>query len=71
LVPELPKDRKEKRKLSAKVSRKIFLLRAHGLVGKIPRSRRYQLTKKGLKIMAASLQLRDEHMPSLIKNVAA
>jgi hypothetical protein len=27
LVPELPKDRKEKRKLSAKVSRKIYLFR--------------------------------------------
>jgi hypothetical protein len=67
----LPDDLKARRNLSMKVSRKIYLLRAHGLIAKVPRSRRYQLTKKGLKIMAASLHLREDYLPSLIEKTVA
>lgn len=46
-------DEMEKKRLSGKTSRNIRLLRAHGLVRKVPRVNRYVLTEKGQKITAA------------------
>lgn len=46
------KDAKELKKLSGKISRKIKLLRVHGLIRKMPRENRYCLTAKGQKIAA-------------------
>jgi DNA-binding MarR family transcriptional regulator len=43
----------EKKRLSGKTSRNIRLLRAHGLVRKVPQVNRYVLTEKGQKITAA------------------
>jgi len=37
----------ERRKLSSRVSYLLRILRAHGLIRKVPKSHRYQLTKKG------------------------
>jgi hypothetical protein len=37
----------EQRRLSAKIGRELRLLRAHGLIKKIPRTHRYQLTERG------------------------
>jgi hypothetical protein len=45
-------DEIEKKRLSGKTSRNIRLLRAHGLVRKVPRVNRYVLTEKGRKITA-------------------
>ncbi len=52
-------DPHEKRRLSARVSRLLRLLHAHGLIAKIPRSRRWRATKKGLRLMSASLDFHD------------
>jgi len=41
--------RKDK-KLSAKISRQLRLLRAHGIIRKLPRQNRYQLTVKGVRL---------------------
>jgi hypothetical protein len=46
-------DEMEKKRLSGRTSRNIGLLRAHGLVRKVPRVNRYVLTEKGQKITAA------------------
>jgi len=45
----------ERRRQSAAVTRKIRLLRAHGLVAKRPKSHRYMLTDKGQRAISALL----------------
>jgi hypothetical protein len=39
------------RQLSAKTSRHLRLLRVHGLIRKLPKQNRYQLTLKGVKLI--------------------
>jgi hypothetical protein len=48
----------DRRRQSAAVTRKLRLLRAHGLVKKLPRTHRYQLTTKGRPIITALLAAR-------------
>lgn len=50
-----PPDPKSKKSISAKVSRRLRLLRAHGLIKKVPKTSRYVLTDKGTKVTAAVL----------------
>jgi hypothetical protein len=45
----------QRKKQSGQATRRIRLLRAHGLIRKVPRSNRYQLTGKGRKVSAAIL----------------
>jgi hypothetical protein len=45
----------EQRRRSAAISRKLRMLRAHGLVQKIPRTHRYQITDAGRAILLAVL----------------
>ena len=42
----------DRRRLTSRVSRLLFLLRSHGLIKKIPRTYRYELTEKGREISA-------------------
>jgi hypothetical protein len=44
---------KERQKLSAKISRQLRLLRAHGIIKKINRTHRYQLTDRGRQLSTA------------------
>jgi hypothetical protein len=44
-----------RRRRSARISRQIALLRAHGLVQKVPRSHRYRMTPRGRQIATAIL----------------
>jgi len=56
LYPELeqsPPD--ERKKVCSRVTRRIRLLRAHGLIRKVPRANRYVLTAKGRKFSVALL----------------
>jgi len=41
------------KQLSAKVSRHLKLLRVHGIIRKLPRQNRYQVTIKGMKLVNA------------------
>jgi len=50
-----PKDKAEQRRRSAAVGRKLRMLRAHHLIRKLPRSHRYQVTKRGRQILNAIL----------------
>ena len=50
-----PANKKELRRRSAAVTRQLALLRAHGLLRKLPRTHRYQITPKGRRIITALL----------------
>ena|SRR5213593_582249 len=56
------KDIADSRRQSAKVTR-FNRCHAHGLIAKIPHSRRWHLTRHGRIAMAASIQLRDIQFP--------
>jgi hypothetical protein len=55
LYQSQPKNLVEKKRRSAAISRKLRMLRAHGLIRKRPRSHRYDVTKPGRKIIEAIL----------------
>jgi hypothetical protein len=48
-----PTDVKERKKQSGQVTRRLMLLRAHGLIQKIPKSHRYRITSKGRTLAVA------------------
>jgi len=58
------------RRESAAVSRKLALLRAHGLLKKVPHSHRYQLTPKGRRIITALLAACHADVEQLTKMAA-
>lgn len=60
----------DQKRLSAKTSRRLRLLRAHGLIRKVPRANRYQLTDKGRKVAAAVLAASSANTEQLM-NMAA
>ncbi len=51
LYSTAPKTDKERRRRSAAISRKLRMLRAHGLIRKRPRSHRYDVSPKGRLIL--------------------
>jgi hypothetical protein len=57
------RDAVERRRRCGRVTRKIQLLRAHGLVAKIPHSRRYRVTAKGEALMSAAIYVRYKYLP--------
>jgi hypothetical protein len=58
-----PPDLATRKRQSACISRKLQLLRAHGLIAKIPRARRYRLTLWGATLMTAVILLRQQDLP--------
>lgn len=60
----------EQRRQSAKVSRQLRLLRAHGLILKVPKTHRYQLTAHGRTILSA-LQAARAANPAQLAKLAA
>jgi hypothetical protein len=63
------KDITEQRRRTAYVSRLLQLLRAHGLIAKIPRAHRYRVTKKGEAIMMAAIYARHKVFPKELQDV--
>jgi hypothetical protein len=57
-------DPQEQRRRSARVGRLLHLLRAHGLIGKLPHTRRYRVTAKGFAFMSAAIYLRHKTFPA-------
>lgn len=53
------KDEQETRRASARTSRKLAMLRAHGLIKKIPHTHRYELTVQGQTTITALLAVRN------------
>lgn len=63
-------DARQKRRRMAQVSRWLQLLRAHGLVAKIPHSYRYRVTAKGEALMSAAIYVRYKAFPQELPNAA-
>jgi hypothetical protein len=55
LYHDIPTDPKEQRRQASAVSRKLALLRAHGIIAKVSKSHRYRLTDKGKRGLTALL----------------
>ena len=68
--PNSSLSRKEKRRRSAAVSRKRRLLRAHGLIQKVPKTHRYQVTSHGRLAITAILKM-DRTRIALLNKMAA
>jgi hypothetical protein len=60
-------DPKQQRSRSAAVTRKLRLLRAHGLIKKVPKTHRYTLTNRGREIIATLLAARSADAEKLLK----
>jgi hypothetical protein len=65
-----PRDLAARRRQTARVSRLLQLLRAHGLIAKVPHAHRYQLTAKGEALMSAALYVRHKAFPKELDDVA-
>ena len=68
--PNSPLSLKEKRRRSAAISRKLRILRAHGLIQKVPKTYRYQVTSHGRLAITAVLTM-DRTSIALLNRVAA
>jgi len=57
----------QRRSLAARLNRLLRLLRAHGLIAKIPHTRHYRPTLRGVTFMTAIIHLRKEDLPATMK----
>jgi hypothetical protein len=64
------KDKKQQRSQAAKVSRRLALLHAHGLIAKVSHTYRWQVTEKGHRVMTALLAARQADTDKLISLAA-
>ena len=55
-------DRGESKRQSGKIGRMLRLLRVHGLIHKVPRTRFYRVSTRGQLIMSTSLKLREANL---------
>jgi hypothetical protein len=62
--------KKEIRRLSSRVSRLLRILRAHGVIKKIPKSHRYRVTSAGTKLTAALFAARSASIKDLLEKAA-
>ena len=60
----------EARRRSARVSRLLRLLRAHGILQKIPKTHRYMVSLEGRKVVTALLAARNANTEFLTRNAA-
>jgi hypothetical protein len=60
-----PADRQELRRQSGRATRLLSLLRAHGLIYKVSRTRYYRATKHGQQVMSAALKVRAANVAKL------
>lgn len=50
---------------TARVSRKLMLMRAHGLIYRVPRTNYYRVTKKGHEVMSTAIKFRESEIALL------
>jgi hypothetical protein len=72
LTQTLPKNasKKDQRRAAAKTSRDLRLLRAHGVIQKVPKSHRYRLTANGHLLIAALFAARRADISQLLAKAA-
>jgi hypothetical protein len=66
LEPGTIADSQERRRASGRTTRRLRLLRAHGLIRKVSGTRYYRVTPKGQQITTAALRLRDADVAKLV-----
>jgi hypothetical protein len=59
-------DGKKRRSQAAKVSRRLALLHAHGLIAKVSHTYRWQVTEKGRRVLTALLTARQADTQKLM-----
>jgi hypothetical protein len=59
LVADADSDTAHRRRVSARVTRQLRLLRAHGLIKKVPHTHAYRVTHKGETVMSTAITFRD------------
>jgi len=59
IAPGLKPRSTQERAITGRITRALGLLRAHGLIRKVPRTSRYRITPKGHHAMTTALKLRD------------
>lgn len=67
LFTKATEDPAEKRRRSGQITRRLRMLRAHGLVRKVPRTHRYLVSEKGRKVIAALHAAREADIEKLTK----
>ncbi len=70
LDAQATRDVVERRRRCARVTRLIQVLRAHGLVAKIPHTRRYRVTAPGELLMSAAIKIKDLELPKEMQEAA-
>ena len=65
--PDPAANAKEQRRRSAQISRKIRMLRAHGLLSKLPNTHRYVVSDKGRRVITALIAVRETDINQLPK----
>jgi CBS domain-containing protein len=65
------RDSDESRRHAARISRLLKRLHMHGLIAKIPRSRRWRTTHNGHALLATAVMLHDQHYPDALISQAA
>ena len=66
LYPKPPKNKIEAQRRSRRVTRLISLLRAQRLIAKIPHSKRYRITPRGIRLVACAIYLRQDELPKYL-----
>ena len=70
LYGDVPRDPVKRRRQGARVTRMIQLLRAHGILAKVPRSRRYRITPHGERLLSSAIYVRYKHLPKELSDAA-
>lgn len=65
-TPHFKGMRRDQKRQSAKVSRILRRFHLHGLIAKIPRSRKWRTTRFGRRVMATAIQIRELTYPQLL-----
>jgi hypothetical protein len=68
--PDGPPDPKAVKRASARIRRRLLILRAHGYIRRMGGSRRYRVTERGLLIMSSALFYSQEQLPNLLMKSA-
>ena len=66
-----PRDKQAARRRSAAVGRKLRLLRAHGLIAKVPHTHRYLVTQSGRAVLTALVAAQEASTQKLTVALAA
>jgi len=62
-----PAEKSQQRTQAGKITRLLGILRAHGLIAKVPKTHRYQLTDKGRTSISALLAARHANAMKLLQ----